>query len=194
MRIPLAVVLPEKIRMHVLAQARDLRFHLRLRAVADADHGDDRADADDDAERGQRRAQLVAPQRAQRDPESREEPHRRARLFDAHTAAVRASLAVIFASSCRRDQPARAPAMSLTTRPSRMTMIAPRVAGDVRLVRDHDDGDALVVQLLENVHDLDARAAIEIARRLVGEQHVGIVDEGARDGDALLLAAGKLAG
>ena len=36
----------------VLAQAGDGRFHLRLGAVADADHGDDRGDADDDAERG----------------------------------------------------------------------------------------------------------------------------------------------
>ena len=50
----------------VLAEARDLRLHLRLRAIADADHRDDRADADDDAERGERGAQLVSPQSARR--------------------------------------------------------------------------------------------------------------------------------
>ena len=36
------------------------------------------------------------------------------------------------------------------------------------------------------------RLAVEIAGRLVGEQHVGVGDDRAGDGDALLLAAGKL--
>ena len=40
---------------------------LRLGALADGDHGDDRGDADDDAERGEKRAHLVAQQRAERD-------------------------------------------------------------------------------------------------------------------------------
>jgi len=34
----------------------------------------------------------------------------------------------------------------------------------------HDDGDALVVELLKHAHDFDARAAVQIAGRLVGEQ------------------------
>ena len=42
----------------------DLRFDLRLRAVANPDHRNDRADADDDPERGQHRAHLVSAQRA----------------------------------------------------------------------------------------------------------------------------------
>ena len=46
---------------------------------------------------------------------------------------------------------------------------------------------------LKNSHDLDARPAVEIAGRLVGEQHFRIVDQRARDRDALLLSAGKLA-
>ena len=64
--------------------------------------------------------------------------------------------------------------------------------GDVQFVGDHDDGHALVVELLEHAHDLDAGAAVEIAGRLVGEQQGGLVGERAGDGDALLLAAGKL--
>ena len=70
--------------------------------------------------------------------------------------------------------------------------VAARVGRDVRFVRHHDDGDAAVVQLLENSHDFDAGAAVEISGRLVGQQHFRIVDQGARDRDALLLAAGKL--
>src|SRR5205085_11201314 len=59
---------------HVFAETGDLRFDLRLRAIPDADHRDDRADADDDAERRQRRAQFVSAQRAGRDFEGGSEP------------------------------------------------------------------------------------------------------------------------
>src|SRR5262249_48064502 len=44
---------------HVLSETRDLRLDLRLGAVADADHRDDGADADDHAEHGQDRAEFV---------------------------------------------------------------------------------------------------------------------------------------
>ena len=37
-------------------------------------------------------------------------------------------------------------------------------------------------------------AAVEVAGRLIGEHDFRIVDQGTRDRDALLLAAGKLAG
>src|SRR4030095_14800092 len=67
-----------------------------------------------------------------------------------------------------------------------------RVGGDVLLVRDHDDGDAVLVELLENGHDLDAGSAVEIACRCIRQQHLGLVDQRARDRDALLLTAGKL--
>ena len=50
-----------------------------------------------------------------------------------------------------------------------------------------------LVQFLKNSHDLDARAAVEIAGRLVGQHNFRIVDQRARDRDALLLATGKLA-
>src|SRR4051812_20196885 len=69
------------------------------------------------------------------------------------------------------------------------------VLGDVHFVRDEHDGDAaLDIQFLEDVHDLDRRAGIEVARRFVGEQDRRLVDERARDGDALLLTAGELIG
>jgi hypothetical protein len=62
--------------------------------------------------------------------------------------------------------------------------------GDVGFVRDQHDGDAsLLVQALKQAHDLDAGACIEITGGLVGEQDRRIVNQRARDGDALLLAA-----
>ena len=68
-----------------------------------------------------------------------------------------------------------------------------RVLGDVGLVRDEHDGDAaLAVQPLEDAHDLDAGARVEVAGRLVGEEQRRLVDERARDGDALLLSAREL--
>ncbi len=67
------------------------------------------------------------------------------------------------------------------------------VFGDIHFVRDQHDGDAaLHVQALENVHDLDARPRVEVAGRLVRQEDRRLVDECARDRDALLLAAGQL--
>src|SRR6476660_5658212 len=66
------------------------------------------------------------------------------------------------------------------------------VSGDVLLVRDHDDGDAVLVELLENGQDLDACAAVEIAGRFIRQQDLRIIDQRARNRDALLLTAGKL--
>ena len=64
--------------------------------------------------------------------------------------------------------------------------------GDVRLVRDHHDRHAAVVELLEQGEDLLGDAAVEVARRLVGEEHAGVRDERPCDRDALLLAARHL--
>src|SRR5215207_685266 len=64
---------------------------------------------------------------------------------------------------------------------------AVRARGDVVLVRDDDDGVPLAVQPLEEGHDFRARLGVERARRLVGEQNRRVVDERARDGDALAL-------
>ena len=63
--------------------------------------------------------------------------------------------------------------------------------GQLRIVRDHDD-KAVARDLLENFHDLHARLGVQRAGRLVRQQNVRVVDEGAGDGDALHLAAGHL--
>ena len=51
----------------------------------------------------------------------------------------------------------------------------------------------MLVEPLENVHDLETGAAIEVAGRLIGEDDFRIVDERTGDRHPLLLAAGKLA-
>ena len=67
------------------------------------------------------------------------------------------------------------------------------VLGDVGLVRhQHNRQPALVVEALEDAHHLDARARVEIARWLVGEEKLRVIHQRAGDGDALLLASGEL--
>src|SRR5579864_8566956 len=64
----------------------------------------------------------------------------------------------------------------------------PGELGDVELVGDEHDGQAAVVEVLEDLHDLDRGAAVEVPGRLVRQQDPGAVHQGAGDGDALLLA------
>ena len=64
--------------------------------------------------------------------------------------------------------------------------------GDVLLVRDDDDRDAAAIELLQQRHDFEARRGVERARRLVGEDELGVVDQRAGDGHALLLPARQL--
>src|SRR5450756_1811254 len=69
------------------------------------------------------------------------------------------------------------------------------VFGDVALVCDEEHGNpAFLVQRLEHVHDLDGGPGVEVAGRLIGEEDRRVVDQGARDSDALLLAARQLVG
>jgi len=49
----------------VASEVGDLGFNLRFGAIADADHGNDGAHADDDAQHGQQRAQSISAQRPQ---------------------------------------------------------------------------------------------------------------------------------
>ena len=65
--------------------------------------------------------------------------------------------------------------------------------GEFGVVRDHDD-QPLARDLFDQIHDLNARFRIQCARRLVGKQYFGVVDECARDGHALHLPARKLVG
>ena len=60
-------------------------------------------------------------------------------------------------------------------------------------MRDHYD-KAVARHLAEYVHDLNACCGVERARRLVGKQYVGVVDESARYCHALHLTARHLIG
>ena len=60
-------------------------------------------------------------------------------------------------------------------------------------MRHHDD-QLVCRDLLQDLHDLHRGLRIQRARRLVGQQDIGIIDQGARDGHALHLSAGKLVG
>ena len=61
-------------------------------------------------------------------------------------------------------------------------------------VRDHEDGLAVVVDLVEQAQQLVRRAGVERARGLVGQHQLRVRDERARHGGALLLSAGDLVG
>ena len=60
-------------------------------------------------------------------------------------------------------------------------------------MRDHDD-EAVAGHVAQQVHDLHAGCGVEGTGRFVGQQNLGVVDEGARDGDTLHLAARHLRG
>ena len=66
--------------------------------------------------------------------------------------------------------------------------------GHRRVVGHDDEREAAVApEPFQQVHDLVAGLLVEVAGRLVGEQHVGLLHERPRDRDALLLAARELA-
>ncbi len=65
----------------------------------------------------------------------------------------------------------------------------------VGVVRDHDDRDAGPgIELHQQFHHFTAARGIEVARRLVREQHRGRCDDGPGDGHALLLPSRQFAG
>src|SRR4051794_33887899 len=66
------------------------------------------------------------------------------------------------------------------------------VLREPHIVRHHTDRRAGGVQFLQQVHYGFTVAGIEIARRFIGEEDGWLTGEGARDGDTLLLSAGKL--
>src|SRR5580704_5730430 len=68
------------------------------------------------------------------------------------------------------------------------------LAGDVRVVRDHQDRMAGMVQLAEDFQDDLFIGFVEIAGGLVGQDDLRLIDQRARDGYALLFAAGELRG
>ena len=67
------------------------------------------------------------------------------------------------------------------------------VGGGEGAVSDQDHGEVAVgVEAAQEVEDRLPGARIEVAGGLVGDQHFRLGDQGAGDGDALLLAAGEL--
>ncbi len=66
-------------------------------------------------------------------------------------------------------------------------------SGDDGIVRDHQDGFPVPVhKFLDESHDFVSALAVQVAGRLVTEEESGIGNNGASDGHALFLAAGKL--
>lgn len=67
-------------------------------------------------------------------------------------------------------------------------------SGHFWVVRHHDDGVAVAVQVFEQLGDDLLIGCVEVAGWFVSEQDRRIIDEGAGDADALLFAAGEFAG
>ena len=65
--------------------------------------------------------------------------------------------------------------------------------GQLGVVRDHDH-QAVARELLQDLHDLHGGIGVERAGGFVGEDDLGVVDDGTGDGDALHLSARELVG
>ena len=59
--------------------------------------------------------------------------------------------------------------------------------GIMLIMRYHDDGGALVVQLGKQMHYLGSILGIEVTRRLIGKDELRTEDHGTGDGYSLLL-------
>jgi len=59
---------------------------------------------------------------------------------------------------------------------------------------EHDRLTGLPVQLGQHVVHVAGVCTVQVARRLVGEKELRLIDERTRDADALLFATGELAG
>ena len=81
-----------------------------------------------------------------------------------------------------------------TSRPASSSIDAAAARRDLAVVRDQHERRAVRrVELEQELDDACAGRGVEVAGRLVGEQHRRARHEGARDRDALLLAARELA-
>src|SRR5258707_15865366 len=68
------------------------------------------------------------------------------------------------------------------------------LAGDIRVVRNHEDGVPGIVQLAENLQHDGFVDFVKVAGGFVGENQLRLVNEGASDSHAPLLATRKLRG
>ena len=65
--------------------------------------------------------------------------------------------------------------------------------GDAVVVRDNDEGAAgAAPNLPQQLEDGAAGVAVQVARRLVAEQHLWLIGQCPRDGNALALASAEL--
>ena len=65
---------------------------------------------------------------------------------------------------------------------------------DVRVVRDHQNRVTRAMQLAEQFHHDGFVFLVEVAGRLVGQNQLGLIDQGASNRHALLFATRKLRG
>lgn len=65
---------------------------------------------------------------------------------------------------------------------------------DGRVMRDHENGVAFAVQFAEQADDGLLVGFVEVAGGLVRKNQLGMIDQSAGEGDALLLASGELTG
>ena len=148
--------------------AEDLVERLLDRVREDERPGDHRH-AQQDGDDGQRGAEL-----ARREPAEREAGHASAFIWSR----------ICSASRC---------GSSATMWPSSRKITRSATDGGDRVVGDHDDRLAeLVDRAPQQPEDLLRGRGVEVAGRLVGEDHRRLGGERARHGDALLLAAGEL--
>jgi hypothetical protein len=68
------------------------------------------------------------------------------------------------------------------------------VAGEVEVVGDEEEGEAVIGEAAEDIADFLAEFGVEGGGGFVEEENLGFHGEGAGDGDALLLTAGELGG
>src|SRR5438874_12824747 len=95
--------------------------------------------------------------------------------------------------SLKRSTLRLVPAASLVTRKAAVFQCdhtAAHLVDHLAVVRDHQDRCPGAVDAVEQLHDPDGRVGVEVAGRLVADEQRRMVDERARDRNALLLAAG----
>ena len=162
----------------------DVGDDLFLRPAPQRDHGHHRGDADDDAEHGQHGPHLVGEDGLHRHFERLDELI----LAEQEGGAGRAG-----EFAFRRGDEFPAPGVGN----DRTVLDFDDPAGkarDVVVVGHDDDGVPPPVQLGEDVHDVLAAFGVERAGGFVGKDDAAAVHERPGDGNALLLAAGKLVG
>ena len=68
------------------------------------------------------------------------------------------------------------------------------VTDQIVLMSNHEYSSTLIVDALEELDYLVGELGVDITRRLVRDDELGVVDECARDSNSLLLAARELVG